>query len=374
MSVDVADGVAPSGARTRRALLDGAVAAEAGAVELAGPFLSGRLEASRALDALIKTRPQTNRGGVSMSEVSEAASPVAAPLAAADAQLPALTPAGCACGGECGCGAKPPPQLAYAIGSLGVSFVSQTRRDAIWRKVNSGSVQGALKPITDGELLTLLNKEPHQAQAVVWTLSRAGTALYAIMPSGAYAAETYDTLVKEWSDQNVDLVSVAGVIAGRIQLYDGTALDVLVPDLRGFFAWNTSAYVASIKAALQMQNPNASQVFIDREVTRFLDKIEYALRNRGVAPEERALNAAATDAFNISTVIAQASEEGLTLRDVGAERSALGRPSDAYYDVLLTFFAPKDRLGTALLRARFTFDVGDTVPVLIGEPAVWYEY
>jgi hypothetical protein len=52
----------------------------------------------------------------------------------------------------------------------------------------------------------------------------------------------------------------------------------------------------------------------------------------------------------------------------------LNRPGSEYFDVLLTFFDPTDRLGRAPLRARFTIDVADTVPVMIGEPVTWYEY
>jgi len=41
----------------------------------------------------------------------------------------------------------------------------------------------------------------------------------------------------------------------------------------------------------------------------------------------------------------------------------------------LTLFAGwHERQGRASLRARFTVDVSDTVPVLIGEPSTWNEY
>lgn len=110
------------------------------------------------------------------------------------------------------------------------------------------------------------------------------------------------------------------------------------------------------------------------QIDRFLGKIYFSIRNRGLSPEERALNAAATNAFNFSPVIVEAGREGLSLKDIGVERSPLNCPGSEYFDVLLTFFDPTDRLGRAPLRARFTIDVADTVPVMIGEPATWYEY
>ena len=55
------------------------------------------------------------------------------------------------------------------------------------------------------------------------------------------------------------------------------------------------------------------------------------------------MNAAATNAFNLSDVIVEAGEEGLTLRDIASSASPLNRPGGEYHDVLLTFFDPQDR-------------------------------
>lgn len=306
---------------------------------------------------------------------------------AAEAEAPTvsaaagLTPSDCGCGcggkpGGCTCGghgdAPKKSPLVYAIGRLGVSFISSARRDSIWRLVN-GKHEGDLKPITDKSLIELFKKSAFQSQSVIWTLSRSEVPMYAIVPSGAFAAETYQWLVKEWSDENVEFVSVPGQIGGQATLYDGSPVDILIPDLRGMYSWETKKYVKAL-ADTRKGAPGISEEQIGREIDRFLGKIYFAIRNRGVAPEERALNAAATNAFNFSPVIVEAGQDGLTLRDIGVERSPLNRAGSEYYDVLLTFFNPKDRQGTAPLRARFTIDVSDTVPVMIGEPVIWYEY
>ncbi len=290
--------------------------------------------------------------------------------------LAGLIPADCGCGGGnaggCSCGTQPQkPQLVYAIGRLGVSFISQARRDSIWRIVN-GKQDGDLKPISDASLLDLFKKVPFQAQSVIWTLSRSEVPMYAIVPTGPFAAETYQWLVTEWADRAVEFASIPGTMAGAVTLYDGSVVDVLVPDLRGMYSWETKKYVKALADARKGAKQNKAQVC--REIERFLGKIYFAIRNRGVTPEERALNAAATNAFNFSPVIVEAGEEGLTLRDIAVERSPLNRAGSEYYDVLLTFFNPKDRQGTAPLRARFTIDVSDTVPVMIGDPVIWYEY
>ncbi len=292
----------------------------------------------------------------------------------------ALVPAdcGCGCGGgngaPCSCkeGAKQ-AQLVYAIGRLGVSFINQARRDSIWRTVN-GKAEGDLKPITDAALHELFKKQPFQAQAVMWTLSRSEVPMYAIVAAGAYAADTYKWLVDEWSDPTVEFVSIPGMLAGQATLYDGNVVDVVVPDLRGMFSWETKRYVKALRDARKKAEAGVGDAKIDREINRFLGKLYFSIRNRGLSPEERALNAAATNAFNFSPVIVEAGEDGLTLKDISVERSPLNRPGSDYFDVLLTFFDPNDRLGRAPLRARFTIDVSDTVPVMIGDPVLWNEY
>jgi hypothetical protein len=252
MSLDVERGIKPSGRRIRKALLQSCAAPAADQVEMASTHLAGRLDVARALDLVRGTSGSINNreGKVAMSNLSEASSegrPASASMSkAADAERPpnaglVLADCGCGCGGqsggECGCGggaagAPKKAQLVYAIGRLGVSFVSQARRDSMWRLVN-GKSEGDLKPITDQSLRELFQKQPFQAQSVVWTLSRTEVPMYVIVPTGAFAAETYKWMVEEWADRAVEFVSIPGVLAGQVALYDGQIVDVVIPDLRG---------------------------------------------------------------------------------------------------------------------------------------------
>ena len=243
----------------------------------------------------------------------------------------------------------------------------------MWRIVN-GKTSGELKPITDASLQDLFKKQPFQAQSVVWTLSRTEVPMYVIVPAGPFAAETYKWLVEEWTDATVEFVSIPGVLAGQVALYDGQIVDAVIPDLRGMYSWETKKYVKALKDASKKADAGASEAKIEREINRFLGKIYFSIRNRGLAPQERALNSAATNAFNVSPVIVEAGEDGMTLRDVAVERSPLNRPGSEYFDVLLTFFDPQHRQERAPLRARFTIDVSDTVPVMIGDAVTWHEY
>jgi hypothetical protein len=422
MSVDVEAGLQPSGARIRKILLGSAVRPQSAEVE--STHLAGRLDVSLAFERIKSLAPQgeENLANRSSSEegpmaprtqaqpgFSAGADPIAFPpgqTAAAPAIAPAHEDCGCGCGGgsaaKCTCAeaAAPRIQLVYAIGALGVSYVSEARRDSIWRILNEpAEEEGAPKkarrrgtktaeqdddgvprdeeslvPLTDENLARLLESTPYLTQSVVWTLSRGETPMYAILPSGAFANETYGWLLRRWTDPLVDFVAIPGMIAGKITLYDGTQVDAIVPERRGMVSWNTRKYVDALRRAWKDTRPGVPERTFERDVQRFLDKIFFSIRNRGMSASERAINAAATNAFNISEVIVEAGAEGLSFRDVSAERSPVGRPGGDSYDVLLTFFDPARRLEKAPLRARFTVDVSDTVPVVIGKPESWYEY
>jgi cyanobactin maturation PatA/PatG family protease len=404
MSVEAERGAKPSGSRIRHVLLNSSVRPTQPDVQMAASFLAGRLDVSRALYLVIgpsanaSTREETlstsslptNSDGRT-AEPGPAQSPAqgaaAGHVAAAHAgTMPApetarpsgrgLVPADCGCGstgGECSCGgAAKKPQLVYAIGRLGVSYVSQTRRVSIWRAMNED--RNPPVDLTDANLQVLFTEKPHFAQSVVWTVTRTEVPMYAVIPMGAYAAETYKWLAKEWADKDVEFISLPGFLAGQVTLYDGQIVDAVVPDLRGMVSWDTDVYVTALKDSLKSANPNLADEVVTREMKRFFGKIYYSIRNRGLLPEERAINAAATNAFNVGDTIVEAGQEGLTLRDVGVERSPLNRPGSEYFDVLFTFFDPAHRTERAPLRARFTIDVSDTVPVPIGSPVTWHEY
>jgi hypothetical protein len=400
LSLERSLGFQPSGARARRVLLaasDRAIPPEA---ERLSKYLAGRLDLTTAVDVLLSELATSEQQGA-MVETAEQTTVAEAPAGAIGLLEPAgqkievmeplasgagaITLADCGCG--CGGAAKAKtPQLVYAIGRLGVSFTSMARRDAIWRSINARHPAGEggvtpeidLRPISNAALRDLLRDEPWQAQAVVWVLSRTEVPMYAIVASGAFAESVYRWMVEQWSDPAVEFISLPGVIAGQMTLYDGMTVDVVVPDMRGMYSWSTRKYVEALVAG--MPKPSAAKkagaagASDGDRVGRFLSKLYYRIRNRGITAEERALNAAATNAFNLSDVVVSAGSEGLALRDISVEKSPFNRPGGQYYDVLLTFFSPDDRLGKAPLVARFTIDVSDTVPVLVGEPVQWYEY
>ena len=106
----------------------------------------------------------------------------------------------------------------------------------------------------------------------------------------------------------------------------------------------------------------------------FLDRVYYELRNAGKTSRERAINHAATNAFQVRDILSATHASGLQLASIDAEPNPLGRPGAECWDVTLKFFNPKDRLGQATLVHRFTVDVSGVLPVTIGEPRHWFAF
>jgi cyanobactin maturation PatA/PatG family protease len=285
-------------------------------------------------------------------------------------------PGGCGCGGgeKCSCGghggAVQKPQLVYAIGRIGYDFGTEARRDSFIQAMGVGGNN----PYAVDQLLSYLVSAPYEAPSLIWTLNLDATPIYAIQPLGAFAAAGYERL-REFVDgqlnHGVELVSIPGVIGGSVRLQSGQVVPVIVPALRGMFAWATRPLV---EHALGVRPENAErQATFDRNaggLTDFLDRVYYDLRNLGITAEERALNYSATNAVQVAEVIRATTSESLDLDTLHVKRSPVCRPDSECYDVELAFFNPNN---TNIARRifRFTVDVSDIIPVSIGETRSW---
>jgi hypothetical protein len=109
-------------------------------------------------------------------------------------------------------------------------------------------------------------------------------------------------------------------------------------------------------------------------IHNFLERVYYELRNLGLSSQERAMNYAATNAFQIEQVFHVAGREDMELDQIGVEASPICRPGSDCWDVTLTFFDPGKRLERARKVYRFAVDVSDVVPVTVGEVRSWSVY
>lgn len=289
---------------------------------------------------------------------------------------------------SCGCGCKdsgpiarpaPPPTTAasparvYALGALGYDFGTESHRDAFAQSMPPD----ANSPHAPTHVLEHLRQHPHEAQSLIWTLNIDATPVYAIAPSGAYAATVFDRL-REFFDAQVAgrarIMSVPGHLAGQVRLQSGQFVPLLVPALRGMYCWSTEHIVE--QAVGQRPDDSSSQDEFDRRaqwLRNFLSRVYFDLRNLGQKPEDRALNFSATNAFQAAQVMREvAMDEQSELNTISVRKSPICRPDSDCYDVQLRFFnAQNTHMADRVF--RFTVDVSGLVPVSIGQLRSWYE-
>jgi cyanobactin maturation PatA/PatG family protease len=282
-----------------------------------------------------------------------------------------ITPSECAtCAGGGG-----PVQLVYALGELGYDFGTQARRDSIQQAMN------LTRPPLQQELLHYFsgeqvegnpfsgNPHPWDAQSIIWTLNLDATPIYAIAPSGPFAGVAYDRLREFLSDEDIERVSVPGYIGGSVRLLSGDTVPVIIPDVRGMYSWSVDAL---LDAVIEPSTPKEDRKELRVRIREVLDRIYYDFRNLGVAPQERALNYAATNAFQISIAVSKETMSDRVIETIDVAQSPICRPESDCYDVKLRFFDP-DNLHRARTVKRFTIDVSDVIPVTIGQMRSWSE-
>ena len=281
---------------------------------------------------------------------------------------PSLTPSGEIDPSDCGCGGAKadPDQIVYALGTLGYDFGSESHRDSFTQSM------GGANPYDPAAILKYLNSNPWDAAEIIWTLNIDATPIYALYPTGAHAAAGFERLrnyLKEQANGNIQRISVPGFAKGSSSLLMGHSVKNLFPTLRGMYSWTTQALLDATTSGAK-----GSSKALAENVGNFLNRIYYKMRNLGVSAEERALNYSATNAYQVSSVFSAALKESLELDDITAEKSPICRPGSDCYDVVLSFFNPKERLTVARKEYRFTVDVSDVVPVTVGEVRAWSVY
>jgi cyanobactin maturation PatA/PatG family protease len=227
--------------------------------------------------------------------------------------------------------------------------------------------------------LAYLENNPWDAAAILWTLSLDATPIYAIQPQGPFASDVYQRLrqfLREQLREGVERVSIPGIIVGSVRLMSGQAVPVVQPAIRGMYSWTTTALSEAILGSPPPESPEEREreAYAQRAqaVNNFLERVYYELRNLGMTPQERAINFAATNAFNVEKVIEAAIREEMDLDIIEVERSPLCRPDSDCWDVKLTFFNPGKVFEQAKKVYRFTVDVSDVVPVTVGRVRSWF--
>lgn len=376
-------GRTPDPHRVRGMILEAASACDPAVVLNCSRYLRGRLDLVRTFHHMKADMPprREDMEAYTASEVTPAGAGDAAP-AAAIPSAPAIAAPAPAAVHPSGApqqvavqssGVHPSQadsgNLVFALGTLGYDFGTDARRDWFVSVMKAKNYV----PEDASRLLEYFDKglrdtpEPRDfaATSVIWTLSLDATPIYAIQPTGPFA-ETVYRLIRKYleaqiaPDANVDSsrVAIPGYLEGSVTLRSGQAVPVIVPELRGIAQITTQkandSATADDKAKIQRANDLQSRLF-------------YELRNFGVAPQERALNAIAT--YSIDAV--RSALVGHEIETVRAEKTPVARPGSDCWDVVVTTFVADKVYEAAKKVFRQTVDVSDVVPVFLGQPRIY---
>jgi cyanobactin maturation PatA/PatG family protease len=418
LSVQLEEGGTPSPHEIREGLLAGARPCKLRSGQDRDRCLAGRLDVTGALRLLTRREPMSREPkaeeveAVSASCACQETVPGGLPdapeaeLALASSAAPAsvkqhATPVGetlpgtrtaagggrypgvVSSGSSEGIGPNQDTGLVYALGTLGYDFGTEARRDTfkqLMPQARFGETPVPANPYDTRQMVDHLAANPSESKELIWTLNLELTPIYAVEPVGPFGHNVYDVLRELLTGENeaeqaeayIERVSMPGLLSGRTaRLFSGQIVPVIeVGNIRGLFGWRTNALINAAIAAVGTENVDEARV--RRTLEGFLNRVYYDLRNLGATARDRALNFAATNAFQAGTTFTRAIGEGMELDTITVERSPICRLDSDCWDVKLKFFDPEnDRRAKRVF--RFTIDVSDTIPVTLGDVRTWTE-
>lgn len=264
---------------------------------------------------------------------------------------------------DCGCGGGT-PQIGYVLGTLWFDFGTEARYDAIVQAMGD-----AVAANTPAELFGFLSENLEYASGVTFILMQDQIPLYAIQPSGPFALRVYEAMLDALKSALDDpgamqRVAIPGMSAGTTRLMNGMVLPMIYPDLRGMYQWKAPELVKAAKLAANVDDMDEDPIF------NFLVRVYDELRNLGMSPEDRAINFAATNAYQAATAFGDALARNMELFGIRVSKSPICRPDSDCWDVQLQMFDPENERRAGRIY-RYTVDVSDVLPVTVGPMRAW---
>ena len=170
----------------------------------------------------------------------------------------------------------------------------------------------------------------------------------------------------------IDRVSITGRLTDQtVKLFSGQTLPVVkINSPRGMYGWTVNSLIDNALESVRTEQTEAEEEAIRKSLRSFLQRVYYDLRNLGQADRDRAINFAATNAFQATATISEAVAIGMELHSIEVEKSPFCRYNSNCWDVKLKFFNP-DNSRRAKRVYRFTIDVSDLMPVTLGKVRSW---
>ncbi|CCI04703.1 S8 family peptidase [Microcystis aeruginosa] len=273
--------------------------------------------------------------------------------------------------------------LVYVLGTLGYDFGTEARRDTFKQLMPSIAIDNLElppNPYDARQMVDYLESNLSETKSLIWTVNLELTPIYAIKPVGAFAAEIYQVMqymlagqiLPEADEDYVERVSIPGLLTEEtVRLFSGQIVPVIkVNSPRGMYGWKVNTLIESAIETVRTEHEIADEARMRRSLTSFLNRIYYDLRNVGQIARDRALNFAATNAFQAVQTFSQAVAMGMELHSIEVEKSPFCRYGSECWDVKLKFFDPENGLRAKRV-FRFTIDVSDRTPVTLGEVRSW---
>ncbi|MFM7910303.1 MAG: PatA/PatG family cyanobactin maturation protease, partial [Microcystis sp.] len=273
--------------------------------------------------------------------------------------------------------------LVYVLGTLGYDFGTEARRDTFKQLMPSIAIDNLelpSNPYDARQMVDYLESNLSETKSLIWTVNLELTPIYAIKPVGAFAAEIYQVMqymlagqiLPEANEDYIERVSIPGMLTEEtVRLFSGQIVPVIkVNSPRGMYGWKVNTLIESAIETVRTEHEIADEARMRRSLTSFLNRIYYDLRNVGQIARDRALNFAATNAFQAVQTFSQAVAMGMELHSIEVEKSPFCRYGSECWDVKLKFFDPENGLRAKRV-FRFTIDVSDRTPVTLGEVRSW---
>jgi hypothetical protein len=269
-------------------------------------------------------------------------------------------------------------QLVFAFGQVGVAFPSWTRVDSLSQFMSDPNTKRLGNPLDPHQLLAYLKKNPWVASSVIWTLNVDGTPAYAIAIAGPYGRDVAELLQDFLADQlagNVERVSIPGVVGERARLATGQELDVVYPDCRGMWSWNSHALA---KVAVGNRPASSAETAVKKKfdqkaesIRRFLEYAYIECTNAGRTSRDRAINYCLANLVEITRVFESALRDGMEFERIDARPSTTRLHAYDDWDVMLRFVYSQKRKHHMRRIYCFTVDVSDVIPVTIDSLREW---
>jgi cyanobactin maturation PatA/PatG family protease len=399
MSMQLQRGEKPNAETVRQAILQSAIPCDPKEVEEPERCLLGRFNIPGAYNLLTGERLTTVKTSeIRQSEITipvnnitpltKIENPINSPLltlsnviasnssAVAVANITASQPTN-------GITASAASKLVYVLGTIGYDFGSEARRDSFKQLMPAVEIDGTIipaNPYDASQIVNYLAENSSESKSLIWTINQEFNPVYALEVKGGFAADVYEMLnlmlagqiEPESSDDYVERVSIPGQITDKtITLFSGQEVPVItINNIRGMYGWKVNGLVDAALQTLSEELADANEIQMRRSLSSFLKRVYFDLQNLGKTSKDRALNFAATNAFQAASSFAQAVSTGMELDTIEIEKSPFCRVNSDCWDVKLKFFDPERGLRAKKVYL-FSIDVSYMIPVTLGQVRSW---